>query len=87
MTTDQKLAEALKLRAEIQANVQRLKGKLESAKASLATVEKDCRDRKIDPDNIDQVIERLEVNYTEAVDKIADQVAAANAALAPFLNA
>lgn len=85
MDTDQKLAAALKRRTDQNADIQRLRGKLESARANLLAVEKECRDKNLDPAKIDDMLQALEAKYEKAVDEFAKQVAEADKALAPYL--
>ena len=81
-----RLEAAVKRRNELDAEVQRMRGKLESAQQSLAVVEKECRARKIEPDQLDKAIEGLHKKYLKAVADIEEKVTTAENALQPYLN-
>ncbi len=68
------------------AAVERTMGRLESARASLSSVREECKEKKIDPDKIDAVIEALSKRYeTQASDLEAD-ISKAEKELSPFLG-
>jgi len=81
-----RLEDAVKRRDKLASEVQRMKGRLESAQQSLETVERECRDRKIEPDQLDKAIESLSGRYTKAVSDIENETTTAETALQPYLN-
>ena len=81
-----RLEDAVKRRDKLASEVQRMKGRLESAEQSLETVERECRDRKIEPDQLDKAIESLSDRYTQAVSDIENEITTAETALQPYLQ-
>jgi len=81
-----RLEDAVKRRDKLASEVQRMKGRLESAQQSLEAVERECRDRKIEPDHLDKAIESLSERYTQAVSDIENEITTAETALQPYLN-
>ena len=84
MDLDARLAEATKKRDALDAECRRIEGRLEAAKSTVLTVEKECRDKGIDPDRIDEVITGLEQRYESLVQSMETDIASATAAIAPF---
>ena len=83
---DAQLDEAIKRRNGLESEVQRIRGRLESAESGLADVEAECKKRGIDPDQLDKTIDQLLTRYTTSVDEITTQIDDAEKALAPFLG-
>lgn len=83
---NRRLEAASKRREALAAECRRIEGKLESAEANLLAVEAECRAKGVDPDNIDTVIDRLSSKYKDLVAQVESEVAAADAALAPFMK-
>lgn len=81
---DARLSQAVTRRDTVAKEVQRLQGRLEAAKANRTAVEDECRSKGVDPENIDATIKGLEDKYREMVENLERDVAAAEAALAPF---
>ena len=81
-----RLDTASKRRDTLAAESRRIEGRLEAAEAALSSVEAECRSKGVDPDNINDVIGRLEAKYESLVAQIEREVATADAALAPFLK-
>lgn len=86
MTLDQRLEAALSRRSELEAQKQRLEGRLEAAKKNLSDVETECRKKGIDPNKIDETIDALTVRYTTLVSSLESAIQAADAALTPYLQ-
>lgn len=82
----EKLHNAIQKRNRLRTKRDQLEGKLESAKTRLKEVQEKCRAKKIDPDEIDSVIAKVEKVYEERVQEIVAQVEQAEKALAPYLN-
>jgi len=83
---DQRLETAVKRRNTLESAVERLRGKLESARANLEAVEAECRAKKVEPDQIDDTITRLRSRYQELVEQLEQEVSDATKALEPFLK-
>lgn len=83
---DQRLEAALARRSELEAQKQRLEGRLEAALKTLSDVETECRKKGIDPDKIDETIDKLTVRYTELVMSLEQDISKAAASLTPFLQ-
>jgi len=83
---DARLKEAVRRRDLVADNVKRIEGRLEAARQSLADAEKECRDRNIDPDKIDEHLTRLETRYAELVEALERDVEAAEQAINPYLK-
>lgn len=83
---DARLDEAIRRRDAAAGKKQRLEGKLEAARAALATVEKECRERGVEPDKIPSTIDQLEARYRGAVEELERLVAEADQALAPYIK-
>jgi len=81
-----RLQGAVKKREALAAQVERLRGRLEEAQTNLAAVEKTCRDKNIDPDRIDEAIDKLRARYESAVSKLENDLSAVQEALTPFDN-
>jgi len=83
---DTRLATATKQREALSASVQRIQGKLESARAALQALEDTCRSKGLEPDQLDETITKLTTRYETLVQQLEQKVASATAALAPFLK-
>lgn len=81
---DRRLKSAVDTRNNLAALVQKLQGRLESARDTQAKVEQECRDKGLDPDGLDATIERLQSDYATAVASLEAEIVAAQIALAPF---
>jgi predicted nuclease with TOPRIM domain len=83
---DVRLKEAMRRRDLIADNVKRIEGRLEAARQSLADAEKECRERNIDPNKIDEHLTRLETRYAELVSALERDVETAEQILKPYLK-
>lgn len=79
-----KLHALLARRNDLNREVERIKGKLEGARANLSSLEDDCRKRGVEPDKLDETIEKLKVRYDEAVQVLEENIEEAERRLAPF---
>lgn len=86
MDPKQRIANIEKRLREANNNLSQIQGRYESAKENVAAVEKECRDRKIDPDKIDEVLKTLEERLKKAAAKLEDDITNTERALAPFLG-
>ena len=80
------LQNATKRRTEIVSKVERLKGRLEEAETNLAAVEDECRAKKIEPNQIDEAIAKLEARFEKEMKTLQSAMDSAEAALEPFEN-
>lgn len=78
------LQQATKRRAEIVSKVERLKGRLEEAETNLAAVEDECRAKKIEPEQIDEAISKLETRFEKEMKTLQKAMESAETALEPF---
>ena len=85
-TLDDRLDVVVQRRNDLQAKKQRIEGRLEAARSSLAEVEGECRAKGVEPAELDATIEKLTTHYTTLIEKLEQQVEQATAALAPFLK-
>ena len=83
---DRRLNEAVKLRASLLAEVQRIEGQLEAARGNLRIVEDECRTRWIDPDQIEITIEQLSNRYKALVEQLECDLKVVEVALAPYVK-
>jgi chromosome segregation ATPase len=83
---DTRLAAATGRRDTLSATVQRIEGKLESARTALQTLEETCRSKGLEPDQIEEAITKLTRRYEALVEQIEQEVDTASAALEPFLK-
>jgi len=85
-TLDDRLAAATRKRNDLDAQKQRIAGKLEAARKALADVEAECREKGIDPDKLPETIKKLSERYEAMITKLEQEVETAEAALAPYLK-
>ena len=86
MSLDERLDKALALRDRLSAESQRIAGRKEAADKALATVEAEIRSKNLDPDTLDQTLEKLTSAYEVAIQTFEDDLAAAETALTPFME-
>jgi chromosome segregation ATPase len=84
MSTDQRLDEALDKLSTAETELAELRGKLVSARESLANVEQECRDKGVEPDKLDTTVASLETRYRELVETLEQEVETLTTALAPY---
>jgi DNA repair exonuclease SbcCD ATPase subunit len=83
---NQRYQRAVQRRDALRSKLARLQGKLESARSRLGEVEERCRKKKIDPDQIDTLIERVERVLEERVSAIEQKMQEAEDQLSPYLE-
>jgi chromosome segregation ATPase len=83
---DKELDAVVERRKKVAEALTRLKGRREQAESALQAVEEECRAKKIDPDQIDDVIEKLEDKYSKLVEDLKRDTEEAEKALAPFVG-
>ena len=81
---DKRLNDAIKRRDGLEAEAQRIIGKLEAAKQSLGEVQEACRKKGIEPDQLEGTIEMLKGRYEDAVTEIELKIEQTEEALSPF---
>ena len=82
----QRLDEAIRKRDTLKDNVQRIQGRLDSARAELKGVEEECRAKGVDPTQLNAAIQALEARFDVALTEIETRIAGAEAQVAPFLT-
>jgi hypothetical protein len=64
--------------------VQRVKGRLDSARSELEAVESECREKGVEPDMLDAAIERLTERYDTVLAGLETSIGEAEKALQPY---
>lgn len=85
-TLHDRLHAASKRREELQAIKNRKTGALEQSRKNMEQLQQKCRDKNIDPDNIDGFLAKLHRAYQEKVESAVAEVEAVEAELAPFIE-
>lgn len=80
-----RLDAAIKRKDRIAADVQRVKGRLDSARLELQKLETECRSKNIDPNRLDETISQLEAKYDQAISELEEVLQKAEADLNPYL--
>ena len=70
----------------LQAKVSRVKGRLDSARRDLQTVEEDCLKKKIDPKKLDDTIAQLKDKFTKESADLDRKIKEAEISVTPFLE-
>ena len=83
---DERYEKALEKRKALQSHVQRLQGRHEAAEQAHEQAKKACRDKKIDPDNLDNLIAQVVERYEQLVVQVEKQNAEVEESIQPFLN-
>jgi chromosome segregation ATPase len=88
MTGDKRkrLDALLERRDQVRENVQRIKGRLDSARSDKTTIEDECKRRGVEPDQLDSVIGQLSNRFEDAVGELEIQIRDAESAVAPYLE-
>ena len=81
-----RLEVATKKRGTLEAQVQRIQGKLEAAQKALSSVEDECRRKGVEPDKLDETIDALTERFRQDVEALEKRIAEAETALAPYLG-
>ena len=79
-----KLQEATKRRSHITGKIERLRGRLEEAEANLETVKSEIVEKKIQPENLDDAILKLEKRFDKELGKLESAMEKAESALEPY---
>lgn len=83
---DARLEKAIKKRNTLSKEVERLRGRKEEAEKNLRAVEEECRAKKFEPEQIDQVIGQLETLYASQVEELEQEIADSEQKLAPYIG-
>jgi len=83
---DTRLKEALVKRDQLVADAQRIAGRKEAAEKALAEVEAEIREKKLDPEKLDETITQLKAAYVKAVETFEKDLETAREALTPYLE-
>jgi chromosome segregation ATPase len=86
MNIKQRIDDLSQRRDSLSDEVQRIQIKLENAQENEARIRKECQDRKLDPDNLDQAIEKLEARFESSVQELESKINTAEEALKPFMG-
>lgn len=82
----QRLDEAINRRDRLQEEVQRVTGRLEAARQELSSVEEECQSKGIDPDKLDDAIQRLSDRYNQAIEDLETRIQKSEEAIKPFVG-
>ena len=83
---DQQLEDVISRRKKVTETLERLKGRKEQAQANLETVEEECRAKKINPAEINEVIGKLEGKYRKIVEELTQDIENAERKIEPFVT-
>ena len=83
---DQQLEDVVQRRTKVAESIERLKGRKEQAEQNLSAVKAECREKKIDPDKIDTIIQQLENKYREIVETLTKDTEEAERKIEPFVT-
>lgn len=82
----QRLEDLLARRDALRERIQRIHGRLDSARTDKAAVEAECKQHGVDPDRLDEAIDKLTSRFNTAVEDLATRIAEAEEAIAPYLE-
>lgn len=86
MNLDERLEAAVAKRDKLAAEAQRLAGRKEAAEKQVLDLEAEIREKKLDPDSLDETVAQLEAAFRAAVETLEREVEAAQQALSPYLE-
>lgn len=81
-----RLDAAVRKRDDLAAKRQRLLGRLEEAERAVKDLEDKCRAKGLDPNDLDGVISKLEMNLEKTVSDLESKLSEAEKSLEPYLN-
>lgn len=81
---DRRLKAAVETRNSLASVLQKLLGRLESARENLTSVEDECRKNGIEPQDLENKIQLLQTEYAKSVSDLESQVEALRANLSPY---
>jgi chromosome segregation ATPase len=83
---DDRLTQALAERDRLSSTAQKIQGRKEAATKALEDLKAEILAKNLDPDSLDETIEKLEAAYEQAVTKLEQEVTAARDSLTPYLE-
>ena len=86
MDLDARLDAAVAKRDRLAAEAQRIAGRKEAAEKAVADLEAEIREKKLDPETLDETVQQLEEAYQAAVLDLEQAVESAQEALSPYLE-
>jgi len=87
MDDKKKVLESLIQRRDAtKAKVSRIEGRLDSARQDLATVEADCKKKKLDPKDLENTIMKLETKFNQEAASLDKSIQKAEDSVTPFLE-
>lgn len=81
-----KLDALIARRDTVSQNLQRVHGRLDSARKDLADIDAECRAKSLDPEKLEETLKDLLDKYDNDVRLFEDSIKKAEQDLAPFLN-
>jgi predicted nuclease with TOPRIM domain len=82
----ERLDDLLARRDKLRDKVQRVTGRLDSARQELKTVDDECVQRKVPPDQLEEALRRLGGKFDIAVAELETNIESSETAIAPFLK-
>lgn len=83
---DKRLEQAVAKRDRLTAEAQRIAGRKEAAERALQEVEGDIRAKNLDPDTLDETIQKLQSAFEQEVESFERGVESARLSLAPYME-
>ena len=83
---DERLNKALAERERLSSLAQKIQGRKEAAAKSLEDLRGEILAKNLDPDSLDETIQKLEGAYLEAVTNLEQEVESAREAINPYLE-
>jgi chromosome segregation ATPase len=82
----QRLDDAIARRNRAAQKVQKLRGRLDAARETVAEIEEECSERGVPPEKLDAAINQLQKRYDSSVAAFEKHIDEAEAQLAPFMG-
>ena len=80
------LDDLIQRRDTTQGKVSRVQGRLDSARQELATVEADCKAKKLKPEDLEDTITKLEAKFDQEAASLDERIQKAEDSVTPFLE-
>jgi hypothetical protein len=81
-----RIRDAVARRDALATQVNKLEARREAAKINLAEVEAECRAKGVNPDQIDDILSKLEARLQDAIDNLEVALQMAERTIEPFLK-
>lgn len=75
---------AIKKRDELNAQKERMLGRLEEAEKNLESLRTECRSKSVDPDSLDATVSKLEKGLEDSLTALESQISVAENAIKPY---